>query len=116
MPKVEKVLRGEAAKIALKVGCGIAAFGERIILRDKWESEADGKRCIVQVYEKLALEPGNPHYCMTVVFFDLGDEVRLFATTAGGSNKLWGNPYPDGEGELTGVLDTVLNVLDDIIL
>ena len=116
MPKVEKVIRGDAAALAEKTAVGVACFGSQIVLRDKWESETDGKRCIVQVYEKLALEPGKPHYCMTVVFFDLGEEVRLFATTSGGSNQLWGNPYPDGEGELTGVLGTVLNVLDDIIM
>ena len=116
MPKVEKVLRGEAAAIAAKAAVGITSFGSRIVLRDKWEAEADGKRCIVQVYEKLAPEPGHPHYGMTVVFFDLGEEVRLFATTTGGSNQYWGSPYPDGEGELTCVLDTVLNVLDDIVM
>ena len=116
MPKVEKVIRGDAASIAAKTAVGIAAFENHIILRDKWESEADGKRCIVQVYEKLALEPDSPHYSMTVVFFDLGEEVRLFATTSGGSNQYWGNPYPSGEDELADALGTVLNVLDDIIM
>ena len=116
MPKVEKVLRGDAALIAAKTAVGVACFGNHIVLRDKWESEADGKRCIVHVYEKLALEPDKPHYCMTVVFFDLGEEVRLFATTSGGSNQYWGNPYPSGEGELAGALATVLNVVDDMIM
>ena len=116
MPRVDKILHGEAAQIALKVGCGVAAFGSQIVLRDHWTSESDGKRCIVQVYEKLALEPGKPHYCLTVVYFDLGEEVRIFATTSGGSNQYWGNPYPDGEGELSGVFSTILNELDEIII
>ena len=45
-----------------------------------------------------------------------GEEIRLYATTSGGSNEYIGNPYPEGEGELTSVLNTILNVLDDIIM
>ena len=116
MPKVEKILHGDAAEIAAKAAWGVTSFADHIILRDKWESEADGKRCIVQVYEKMALEQDKPHYCMTVVFFDLGEEVRLFATTSGGSNQYWGNPYSAGEDELAGALGIILNVLDDIIM
>lgn len=116
MPKVNKVLHGSVDTIAQKLKHGIVSVGTHVCLRDSWDSEADGKKCIVQIYEKLSLMTGSPHYSMTVALFDAGEEIRLFAATAGGSNKHFGNPYPEGEGELIAILNTVLDVLDDIIV
>ena len=116
MPKLEKTIPGDAKTIAAKLKVCIGAFGKLTSLRDQWETECDGKKCILQVYEKKALEPGAPHYSLSVVLLDTGDGIRLMAATSGGSNEYFLNPYPTGEGELTGVLDTILNVLDDIIM
>ena len=116
MPKVEKVLHEPIDDITSKLEIGIGAFGKLMTCRGKWTSECDGKTCVTMVYEKLSLKPSMPHYCLTVTLFDTGEEVRLFATTSGGSNEYWGNPYPDGEGELTSVLNTVLSAQDQIII
>ena len=47
---------------------------------------------------------------------EAGVDVIINLTTSGGSNEYFHNPYPDVEGELTSVLGTILNVLDDIIM
>ena len=116
MPKVTKTLHGDVDKIAAKLKQGISSFGTLLSLRDQMEAEHDGRKCILQVYEKKTLEPAKPHYSLSVVLLDTGEDIRLMATTSGGSNEYFGNPYPDGEGELTGVLNVILNVLDDIIM
>ena len=116
MPKLEKTIPGDAGTIAAKLKVCIGAFGKLTSLRDQWETECDGKKCILQVYEKKSLEPGARHFSLSVVLLDTGTEIRLMATTSGGSNEYFGNPYPDGEGELTSVLGTILNILDDIIM
>ena len=116
MPNAKKILHGDLKLITEKVACGVTSFGTQISHRDTWISEADGKKCALQVFEKMALEPGKAHYSLSVAYFDTGEEIRVYATTSGGSNLYWGNPYPDGEGELTRVLGTVLDVLDDIII
>ena len=116
MPKVTKTLHGDVDNIAAKLKRGIASFGKLFSIRDEMETEFYGRKCILQVYEKKSLEPEKPHYSLSVVLLDVGQEIRLMATTSGGSNEYFGNPYPDGEGELTSVLGTILNVLDDIIM
>lgn len=116
MPNVNKVLHGDLELITKKVTDGVTCFGTNISHRDTWISEADGRKCALQIFEKMALEPGKPHYGMAVTYFDTGDEIRVYASTSGGANHYWGIPYPDGEGELTSVLGTVLGALDDIIL
>lgn len=116
MPKVTKTLHGNVDLIARKLKVGIASFGNLTSLRDQMETECDGRKCILQVYEKKALEQGAPHYSLSVVLLDTGREIRLMAITSGGSNEYSFNPYPDGEGELTSVLGTILDALDDIIM
>ena len=116
MPKVNKILHGDIYLTAAKLKHGIASFGKLFSIRDEWMTQSEGQICILQVYEKKALKPGLPHYTLTVVLFGTGEEIRLFATTSGGSNEYFGDPYPDGEGELTSVLGTVLNALDQIIM
>ena len=118
MPKVNKVLHGDVELIAKKIKHGIASFGKLFSIRDEWSTKDNGRTCILQVYEKKTLKEKEkePHYTLSLVLYDTGEEIRLFATTSGGSNQYFGNPYPDGEGELTSVLNTVLNVLDDIIM
>lgn len=116
MPKVNKTLHGDVELIAKKIAHGIGSFGNMIGKRDEWTSEDSGHRVIVQVYEKQNLKPEGPHYTLTVALFDTGEEIRLFATTSGGWMQYFNNPYPNVEGELTSVLGTVLNVLDDIIM
>ena len=116
MPKVEKTIQGDVDNIAAKLKVGIDCFGKMVSLREQMETEFDSKKCILQVYEKKALEPGAPHYSLSVVLLDTGDGIRLMAATSGGSNEYFHNPYPDVEGELTSVLGTILNVLDDIIM
>ena len=116
MPRVTKTLHGDVELTAKKLKVGIASFGKLLSLRDQLETEHDGRKCILQVYEKKSLEPGMPHYSLSVVLLDTGEDIRLMATTSGGSNEYFGNPYPDGEGELTSVLGTIINILDDIIM
>ena len=116
MPKVEKTLHGDIDLTAKKIKHGIASFGKLFSIREQMETEHDGKKCILQVYEKKSLEEGARHFTLSVVLVDFGQEIRLMAATSGGSNEYFGNPYPDGEGELTSVLGTVLNVLDQIIM
>ena len=116
MPKVTQTLHGDVENIAAKLKVGIDCFGKYLSLRDQMETEFDGKKCILQVYEKKALEEGAPHYSLSVVLLDTGEEIRLMAATSGGSNEYFLNPYPTGEGELTDVLGTILNVLDEIIM
>ena len=116
MPKVEKTVQGDAMTVAGKLKVCIGAFGKLTSLRDQWETECDGKKCILQVYEKKSIEPDQPHYTLSLVLLDTGEEIRLYATTSGGSNEYWGNPYPDVEGELTSVLGTAIGALDDIIM
>ena len=116
MPKVTKILHGDVELIAAKIKVGIASFGKMFSIRDQWKTEAGDTTCILQVYEKKSIDPGQPHYTMSLVLLDTGEEIRLYATTSGGANEYIGNPYPEGEGELTSVLNTILNVLDDIIM
>ena len=116
MPKVTKTLHGDVDNIAAKLKVGIASFGKLFSLREQMETEADGKKCILQVYEKKSLEQDSRHFSLSVALWDTGEEVRLLAATSGGSNQYFGNPYPAGEDELTSVLGTVLNVLDEIIM
>ena len=116
MPKVERTVQGDAMTVAGKLKVCIGAFGKLTSLRDQWETECDGKKCILQVYEKKSLEEHDRHFTLTVVLFDTGEEVRIYGTTSGGSNEYWGNPYPDVEGELTSVLGTAIGALDDIIM
>ena len=116
MPKVEKTIHGDVDNIAAKLKVGIDCFGKMVSLRDQMETEFDSKKCILQVYEKKALEPGAPHYSLSVVLLDTGRDIRLMATTSGGSTEYFFNPDPDVEGELTSVLGTILNVLDDITM
>lgn len=116
MPKVTKILHGDVELIAAKIKVGIASFGKMFSIRDQWKTEAGDTTCILQVYEKKSIEPDQPHYTLSLVLLDTGEEIRLYATTSGGSNEYIGNPYPEGEGELTSVLNTILNVLDDIIM
>ena len=116
MPKVTKVLHGDVDNIAAKLKRGIASFGKLFSLRDQMETVYEGRKCILQVYEKKSLEPGARHFSLSVVLLDTGTEIRLMATTSGGSNEYFANPYPDGEGELTSVLGTIINILDDIIM
>ena len=116
MPKVERTVQGDAMTVAGKLKVCIGAFGKLTSLRDQWETECDGKKCILQVYEKKSLEEEGRHFTLTVVLFDTGEEVRIYGTTSGGSNEYWGNPYPDVEGELTSVLGTAIGALDDIIM
>ena len=116
MPKVTKTLHGDVDNIAAKLKRGIASFGKLFSIREEMETEFDGRKCILQVYEKKSLEEGARHFTLSVVLVDAGQEIRLMAATSGGSNEYFGNPYPDVEGELTSVLGTVLNVLDKIIM
>ena len=116
MPKVNKTLHGNVDEIAAKLKHGIASFGNMIAIRDEWSTDIPGGKCILQVYEKLNLEPDTFHLSMSVVLVDTGEEIRLCATTSGGSNQYFANPYPAGEGELTGVLGVVLGSLDAIIM
>ena len=116
MPKVTKTLHGDVDNIAAKLKRGISSFGKLFSIRDEMETEYEGRKCILQVYEKKSLEEGARHFSLSVVLLDVGQEIRLMATTSGGSNEYFGNPYPDGEGELTSVLGTILNVLDEIIM
>ena len=116
MPNVTKILHGDVELIAEKLKVGIASFGKMFSIRDQWKTEAGDTTCILQVYEKKSIEEGAPHYTLSLVLLDTGKEIRLYATTSGGSNEYIGNPYPEGEGELTSVLNTILNVLDDIIM
>ena len=116
MPKVTKILHGDVELIAAKIKVGIASFGKMFSIRDQWKTEAGDTTCILQVYEKKSIEPDQPHYTLSLVLLDTGEDIRLMAATSGGSNEYFGNPYPDGEGELTSVLGTVINILDDIIM
>ena len=116
MPKVTKILHGDVELIAEKLKVGIASFGKMFSLRDQWKTEAGDTTCILQVYEKKSVEPAQPHFTLSLVMLDTGEEIRLYATTSGGSNEYFANPYPDGEGELTSVLNTVLSILDRIIM
>ena len=116
MPKVTKVLHGDVDNIAAKLKRGIASFGKLFSIREQMETEYYGQKCILQVYEKKSLEEGARHFTLSVVLVDFGQEIRLMAATSGGSNEYFGNPYPDGEGELTSVLGTILDVLDEIIM
>ena len=116
MATVRKTLLGDADLIAKKIAHGIASFGNHIGKRDEWTTKEGGCRVIVQVYEKQGLGSADPDFCMTVILFDTGSEIRLYATTSGGWQNFQNNPYPTGEGELAGVLNVVLNVLDDIII
>ena len=116
MPKVEKTLHGDVDNIAAKLKRGIACFGTMISIREQMETEHNGRKCILQVYEKKSLDPETRHFSLAVVLLDTGQDVHLMAATSGGSNEYFGNPYPTGEGELAGALNVVLNVLDDIIM
>lgn len=116
MPKVEKVLHGDVEQIAEKIACGVTSFGSLITKRAEWTTKTEAVTCILQVYEKQALEAHKPHFTMSLVLLDTGEEIRLHATTSGGFNEYFLTPYPDVEGELTSVLNTILNALDDIIL
>ena len=116
MPKVTKTLHGDVDNIAAKLKRGISAFGKLISIREQMETEHEGRKCILQVYEKKSLEEEARHFSLSVVLLDTGEDIRLMATTSGGSNEYFGNPYPDGEGELAGVLNVILNVLDEIIM
>ena len=77
MPKVEKTVQGDAMTVAGKLKVCIGAFGKLTSLRDQWETECDGKKCILQVYEKKSLEEEGRHFTLTVVLFDTGKEVRI---------------------------------------
>ena len=116
MPKVTKTLHGDVDNIAAKLKVGITSFGTYIALREQMEADHNGKKCILQVYEKQSLEQGAAHYSLSVVLLDTGEEIRLMAATSGGINDYFFNPYPSGEGELSGALNIVLGVLDEIIM
>lgn len=116
MPKVNKVLHGSVDEISDKIKLGIQSNGTQIVLRDEWTTEADGRKNILQIYEKLSTDPDARHYSMSLLLFDTGEEVRLYASTSGGSVQYFSTPYISGEGELTGVLNLVLEIMDEMIL
>ena len=65
---------------------------------------------------KKGPDPSAPHYALSLVLVDTGEEVRLHAATSGGSQKYFISTSTPGEGELAGVLKQTLDIWDEIIL
>ena len=116
MGKVEKTLQGDLDTISRKIDAGVCSNCPLTKKRHEWTGEADGAKCIVKVFEKYADTQEGNHYSMTVVLFETGEEIKLWAVTAGGSNALFFNPCDAGEGPLSGALNLTLAVFDEIIL
>ena len=116
MAQINKVLHGSVDKVCEKIKHGFSVFAKQTTLRDEWSTEADGRKCIFLVYERLSPDPSATHYALSLVLLDTGTEVRLHAATTGGSVHYFTTPYISGEGELAGVLKQTLDIWDEIIL
>ena len=116
MAQINKVLHGSVDKACEKIKHGFSVFAKQTTLRDEWSTEADGRKCIFLIYEKLSPDPSAPHYALSLVLVDTGEEVRLHAATSGGSQKYFISTSTPGEGELAGVLKQTLDIWDEIIL
>lgn len=113
---MEQTLHRDLEELSRKIDQGVCSICPMTKKRDEWVTEADGVKCIVKVFEKYAATEEGQHAAMTVALFRTGEEVRLWASTAGTSNALYFSPYNGCEGELSGALEITLNILDDIIL
>ena len=116
MAKVEKTLKTDLDTLSRKIDAGVCSNCPLTKKRDEWTQDTDGGKCIVKVFEKFSETMDGCHYSMTVVLFETGEEVKLWAVTAGGSKALFFEPGETGEGALAGALKLTLAVLDDIIL
>lgn len=124
MPQLEKTLHGDLDEIHRKLAHVICSVCSPTTKRGTWTTTAGDVRCILTVFEKHSKNIWNekdrewklqPHCSMTLNLIDTGEEIRLFAITAGGSQELYYNPYPSLEGELIGALKIALDVMDDVI-
>ena len=116
MGKVEKTLNRDLDELSRKIDTGVCVNCPLTKKRHEWTQEFEGGKCIVKVFEKYADTQEGCHYSMTVVLFETGGEVKLWAATSGGSNALFFIPYDTGEGALSGALDITLRTLDDMIM
>lgn len=122
MAKLEKTLHGDLDEIDRKIGQGITAVQDDIIIRDSWTTTSGNVRCIFTVFEKPARrtwEDGEykeqPHYSLSLALVDTGEEIRLCAITAGSNKALYFIPGDGPEGGLMGALKTALEIMDQII-
>lgn len=116
MGKVEKTLQRDLDELSRKIDTGVCVNCPLTKKRHEWTHEFEGGKCIVKVFEKHSETQEGNHASMTVVLFKTGSEVKLWAATSGGSNALFFNPYPSGEGALSGALEITLRTLDDMIM
>lgn len=108
MAKLERTIRGENFdQLLKKIGNGILSGSMSASLTDSSDFRANGARCSVRVFERYSAMGGN-RVSLSVTLFQSGDEIRLSAITAGGSQALFFKVNTFGEEAFLEKLEELL--------
>lgn len=121
--KLEKTLKGDIDAINGKINTALMINVPLITKRDSWTTTVGEVKCVFNVYEKHAKRVWNgsdwqdqPHFTLSVLLIDTGDEVRICGITGGSAHDMYFNPDSGGEYELFEALSIILEMFDQIIL
>lgn len=77
-------------------------------IEGKAEFEIEGSRCWVRVYERYSLIGGN-RVSLSLIFFEVGDVIKLSAVASGGSQALFYKFNTFGEEAFLNVIKKVIS-------
>ena len=130
MPKIVKTLKGKLEDIDKKLTMYILFNCGMTNKRESWDTTVGDSKVRFTVYEKHAKKvwvrekpdevagewKDQPHYTLSVVLIQDGDQVQLCGISGGSGQEMYFCPDCGPEGELLDVLGTALILMDDMIV
>lgn len=110
MAKLERTLRGDFTKILRAIEDGVLGGSVSADLEDATDWDVGEVRCAVRVFERYSWLGGN-RLSLSVTLLGVGDEVRLSAIAAGGSQAIFFKINTFGEQAFLNRLEDVLERL-----
>ena len=107
MAKLERTLRGNFDDILSRIENGIVNGSVSASLEELSDFKSGSARCSVRVFERYSYMGGN-RVSMSVTLFQNGDEIRLSAITAGGSQAVFWKINTFGEEAFLDKLKEIL--------
>lgn len=108
MAKLERTLKGDFDRILSDIEHGIVSGSVSASLEELSDFKSGSARCSVRVFERYSCMGGN-RVSMSVTLFQNGDEIRLSAITAGGSQAVFWKINTFGEKAF---LDKLREIID----
>ena len=108
MAKLERTLTGDFGQVLNRLHDGIMNGSMTASYEDGSEFTLNGTRCAVRVYERYSAFGGN-RVALSMTLLGNGNQLRLTAITAGGSQAMFFKFNTVGEEAF---LDTLAKVLD----